>query len=104
VVERVGGALVGNCGFRPVTDSRELEVGFTLAPSRWGRGYAVEIVAATIHHGFEQLGAPRILAMTSPANEPAQRVLEKVGMHATGDVMDEGVLWRAYAIDPPEVR
>jgi RimJ/RimL family protein N-acetyltransferase len=104
VVERDGGALVGNCGFRPpVAECNELEIGFTLAPSRWGRGYAVEIVAATLRHGFERRGASRIVAMTSPANAPAQRVLERVGMRTTGEVTDEGFVWKAYAIEPRDL-
>jgi RimJ/RimL family protein N-acetyltransferase len=96
VVEEEGGALVGSAGFRPGFDAGELEVGFTIARSRWGRGYATEIAAATLRLGFERFGAPRVWALAAPGNGASRRVLEKIGMRFTRELEDEGARWAAY--------
>jgi RimJ/RimL family protein N-acetyltransferase len=96
------GTLVGSAGFRPVAASRDLEVGFTVAPSRWGRGYASEIAAACVLHGFSRLGAPRILSATAKANTPARRVMDKIGMRFLRTDHDEGVDWCVYVVERAE--
>ena len=102
LVERATGELVGSCGFRAVEGSRELELGFALAFTRWGRGYTTEIGAACLQHGFEQLGAPRICALTMPLNRAARRVLEKLGMRREADREEDGATWCVYALHAPE--
>src|SRR5262245_39563740 len=95
LVERSTGELVGSCGFRPSDSDDELEVGFTVAPSRWGFGYATEAAAACVRYGFAR-GASKVIALTMPANASARRVLEKVGMRHTGEIVDDGATWCTY--------
>lgn len=97
LVENEGRALVGSCGFRPGFAEQELEVGFTIAPSRWGLGYATEIASATLTLGFERFAAARIWSLTSPSNLPSRKVLEKIGMRYVEDREDEGATWALYA-------
>ena len=58
-----------------------VEVGWRLARSYWGRGYATEAAAVAMSHGFARLGLDEIVAMTVPANVRSQRVMEKLGMN-----------------------
>jgi RimJ/RimL family protein N-acetyltransferase len=100
MVERAGDMpLVGSCGFRAAPQGEPLEIGFTVAPSRWGRGYGVEIARACARHGIEHLGAPRIVALTRLENVPAQRVLERAGMRPNGETIDEAIVWKVYVLD-----
>jgi ribosomal-protein-alanine N-acetyltransferase len=99
LLERSDGQLIGSCGLGAVPDSRDLELGFTIAPSRWGRGYASEIALACARHGLERLRAPRIVSLTSPTNLAAQRVLEKIGMRYLRDEWEDGALWLVYALE-----
>jgi ribosomal-protein-alanine N-acetyltransferase len=78
VTEREGGALVGDAGLYPLGD--DVELGYTLARSAWGRGYATELGRALVAHAFEVLGAPRVVAQVEPGNAGSRRVLEKLGM------------------------
>jgi [ribosomal protein S5]-alanine N-acetyltransferase len=78
VTERDGGALVGDAGLYPLGE--DVELGYTLARSAWGRGYATELGRALVAHAFEALGAPRVVAQVEPGNAGSRRVLEKLGM------------------------
>jgi len=91
----------GSCGFRSGFEEKELEVGFTIAPSRWGRGYATEIAGAVVELGFEHFGAPRIWSLTSPANLPSLKVLEKIGMRYVKDLAEDGATWAVYVRTAP---
>jgi [ribosomal protein S5]-alanine N-acetyltransferase len=102
VVENEGGALVGSCGFRAGFEDKELEVGFTIAPPRWGRGYATEIASAVVDLGFERFGAARIWSLTSPANLPSRKVLAKIGMRHVKDLEDDGETWAVYVRTAPQ--
>ncbi len=62
----------------------EVEIGYRLPQSAWGKGYATEGAAALLRYGFETVGLDRIIGLTYPANKPSQRVLEKIGMKYQG--------------------
>jgi RimJ/RimL family protein N-acetyltransferase len=80
VTERDGGALVGDAGLHPLGD--DIELGYTLARSAWGRGYATELGRALLAYAFGVLGAERVVAQVEPDNAASRRVLEKLGMRA----------------------
>jgi ribosomal-protein-alanine N-acetyltransferase len=96
LVEKETSDVVGSCGFRPPAAPGELEIGFTIAPWRWGRGYASEIARACAAFGLTRV--PRVVALTSPANVGARRVLAHAGMRYERDVVEDGAPWAAYAI------
>jgi ribosomal-protein-alanine N-acetyltransferase len=78
VVERDGGALIGDAGLYPLGD--DVELGYTLARHAWGRGYATELGRALLAYAFEVLDAERVVAQVEPANTASRHVLEKLGM------------------------
>lgn len=57
-----------------------VEIGWRLAVSVWGRGYATEAARAALAMGFEQLGLAQIVALTVSGNKRSRRVMEKLGM------------------------
>jgi ribosomal-protein-alanine N-acetyltransferase len=57
-----------------------VEVGWRLARSSWGRGYATEAARASVAHGFGPLGLDEIVAMVVPDNARSQGVMSKLGM------------------------
>jgi RimJ/RimL family protein N-acetyltransferase len=79
--ERAGGEPVGWGGLsRTVFDGRpELEVGWTVAPDRWGEGFATELGRAMVQVAFGSLAAPELVAFTLPHNGASRRVMEKLG-------------------------
>lgn len=57
-----------------------VEIGWRLASSHWGKGYATEGAKAVLNYGFNKLGLNQIVSFTVPANIRSIRVMEKIGM------------------------
>ena len=57
-----------------------VEVGWRLARSAWGQGFATEAGRASLAHGFGQLGLDEVVSLTAVANKPSRRVMERLGM------------------------
>jgi ribosomal-protein-alanine N-acetyltransferase len=64
-----------------------VEVGWRLARSAWGRGYAPEGARAAIAYGFDVVALDEIVSMTTVDNQKSRRVMEKLGM--TRDPADD---------------
>jgi len=78
----VGVVGLGWCTFdAPINPS--VEVGWRLAASHWGKGYATEAARAALHYGFRELRLERITSFTVPANERSWRVMQRLGMTYT---------------------
>ena len=83
------GRLIGNCGIRMQTaGAAEAEIGYELAPERWGRGYATEAARAMLRFGFTELGLHRVHAHCIAENLASARVLEKIGMRREGQLRE----------------
>jgi [ribosomal protein S5]-alanine N-acetyltransferase len=63
---------------------RSCSMGYWIAESRNGRGYATDAVAAAVALAFEQLELHRVQAETLTHNVGSQRVLEKNGFTQFG--------------------
>jgi RimJ/RimL family protein N-acetyltransferase len=64
-----------------------VEVGWRLARSAWGKGYAIEAARAAVADGFERVGLAEIVSMTATTNRRSQAVMERLGM--THDPTDD---------------
>ncbi|HET7474170.1 MAG TPA: GNAT family N-acetyltransferase [Candidatus Limnocylindrales bacterium] len=66
-----------------------VEIGWRLARSAWGHGYATEGARAALAWGFEQLGLDEIVSFTTPANVRSRAVMARLGMtHDPADDFD----------------
>lgn len=63
----------------------EIEIGWWLLRSAWGRGYASEAASAARDEGFERVRLARMIARLQPANRASSRVAEKIGMRITSE-------------------
>ena len=93
VVERRERAVIGYCGlffFPDVNGQPEIEIGYRLARSSWGQGYATEAASAVRDFAFGTLGIKRLIAMIDPANTASVRIAEKLGMRYEKEVMFKG--------------
>ena len=61
-----------------------VEVAYFIDPAFAGRGFATEIVGASLALAFDELGLPAVDAFTRPANRASARVLEKSGFTRVG--------------------
>jgi len=75
----------------------DIEIGYVLKKSAWGKGYATEACKRLLKFAFEVSPLEEIVATTDPENTASQRVLEKCGLVHQG-------LVRAYADELPGFR
>lgn len=79
-----GDRIVGSGGFKgPPRDGR-VEIGYNVAPTERGRGFATGAVILLCRLAAEQPGVDELFAETAVDNRPSQRVLEKAGFLKTG--------------------
>jgi [ribosomal protein S5]-alanine N-acetyltransferase len=73
------GAMIGMCGLIKRDALDDVDIGYSLLPEYWSRGYAFEAAAATLDYAKTTAGLRRVVAIVSPGNEPSLRVLKKLG-------------------------
>jgi RimJ/RimL family protein N-acetyltransferase len=74
-----GDTPIGICGVLKRDTLPEPDLGFSLLPAWWSKGYAYEAASAAMQHARGTLGVGRILAITSVDNESSIRLLSKLG-------------------------
>ena len=57
-----------------------VEVGWRLARTAWGSGYATEAARASIREGFERYDLQEIVSFTYEGNMPSRAVMERLQM------------------------
>lgn len=70
---------IGMCGVLKRDTLPDPDLGFSFLPAWWSKGYALEAATAVMHHARNVLRLGRILAITTPDNEPSMRLLGKLG-------------------------
>lgn len=80
VIDKKHKKLIGHCGFKFLENTREIQMGYLLLKSYWGRGLGTEAAEAALKYGFEVAELKRIVAIAKPENVASRRVMEKVGM------------------------
>jgi len=78
----------------------EVEIGWTVAPERWGQGLATELGAASLDVAFGPLGLLDVVSFTLPDNHASRRVMEKLGFAYERDTVHAGlphVLYRRFS-------
>jgi RimJ/RimL family protein N-acetyltransferase len=79
ITEAATGVTLGDLAIHMTWGCRTAEIGYTLHPDHWRRGYATEAVGALVRFLFEDLGVTRIEGMMHPENRASAMVLERTG-------------------------
>lgn len=82
--EKANRRFVGAFALNYIPKTVEVEVGYRLAKSAWGRGFATEGARALVRYGITELGLDRVVGLTHPANNASKQVLMKAGLQARG--------------------
>lgn len=81
-IEKATDRFIGWFHFRPYLANRdEIELGYRLMRSAWGKGYATEGARALLRKGFVEFGVDTIVADALVGNVRSRRVMEALGMH-----------------------
>ena len=85
---RVTGEFMGFIGLHTTDDylpfAPGVEIGWRLARSFWGKGYASEGARAAMRFAFEQLTLEQVLSFTPVLNLRSKAVMERLGMVDSG--------------------
>lgn len=91
--------LIGDCAFCLLSeDSRQAEIGFSLAQQYQGQGYGTEAVSRLLRYLFQDLWVHRVRAYCLVDNQASARLLERVGMRREG-LLRESYWHRDHWVD-----
>ncbi len=79
----------------------EIEIGWRMRRSVWGRGLATEAGRLVLDHALGRLGLAEVMADIDPANTPSLRVAAKLGMRVRGWVPYAGRMVLRHAAPNP---
>lgn len=74
------GEVIGTAGLQPLENTDEIEVGYSVIKSFWGKGIATEAARGWMEFGFHEKGLERIVGVTDLGNTASQHILKKLGM------------------------
>lgn len=77
--------LVGRVGAHQPEGWPEFEIGWALARSYWGRGYATESASAAMRYAFDVLERPRVVSLIHKSNTRSRAVAERLGERLSGE-------------------
>ena len=82
LIEKQSGKLIGHCGLlvQKVDGVKELEIGYSLLPKHWNKGFASEAAMKCRDFAFENNFWDHLISIISLTNIPSQKVAEKNGM------------------------
>lgn len=58
-----------------------VEIGWRIAFSHWGKGYATEGALASLQYAFESLNLNEVVSFTTLKNMRSRQVMKRIGMH-----------------------
>jgi RimJ/RimL family protein N-acetyltransferase len=88
------GDVAGYGGLHHYTlDGRdEVELGYALLPSYWGRGFASEAAREMVRVGFDVLERDSLVSFTLPTNAASRGVMERAGFRYERDFVHTEML------------
>ncbi|MBS1121197.1 MAG: GCN5-related N-acetyltransferase [Deltaproteobacteria bacterium] len=72
--------LLGTVSLRRFARDRRAELGYWLAATAWGQGFATEACQAVVDFGFRDCELARVYAQVLAGNRASMHVLDKLGM------------------------
>jgi RimJ/RimL family protein N-acetyltransferase len=79
-IDKESNRLIGWCGLSKLETTEDVEIGYGIAKSYWGKGLTSEAAAAVIKWGFEDLDLDHIVGVAWPANVASRQVMDRLGM------------------------
>lgn len=101
VEEKSSGQFIGRIGFLFPAGWPAFEIGWTLAPQVWGKGYATEGARRALDYAFNELDKNHVISLIHRENKNSIRVAERLGEKLEGETRVMGIDVLVYGIDRP---
>ena len=80
LIEKDSGTFIGDLAFWRIDHrNHRAEIGYTLKPYYWGKGYMKEAMDAALEFGFKELNLHSFEANINPENMNSRKILERTG-------------------------
>lgn len=99
VIRKEDQEFLGWCGLKFHPSSGETDLGFRFKQTFWHQGYATETAKACLFLGFKSYELPEIIGRAAEKNLSSIRVLEKVGMIYSHEMILSGMPARQYCMN-----
>ena len=94
--------MIGSAGLQPLDGTDEIEVGYSMIKTYWGRGIGTEAARTWLEHGFREHGLERIVAVAHTDNRASRHIMEKLGMQYEKTEFHYGAECAFYAVSRDE--
>ena len=85
IIKTESNEIIGSCGFNSLDfENAKAEIGYDMAKSFWGRGYASEAIYSLLDYAFTSLQMNRIEAKVEPENVNSIKLLQKLNFTFEG--------------------
>ncbi|MNO80663.1 Ribosomal-protein-serine acetyltransferase [compost metagenome] len=85
IIKKESNEIIGSCGYNSFDfENEKAEIGYDIAKSFWGRGYASEAICSLLDHAFSSLKLNRIEAKVDPENVNSIKLLQKLNFTFEG--------------------
>ncbi|MDQ0090909.1 ribosomal-protein-alanine N-acetyltransferase [Paenibacillus anaericanus] len=85
IIIKESNEIIGSCGFNSFDfENEKAEIGYDVAKSYWGRGYASEAICTLLDHAFSSLKLNRVEAKVDPENVNSIKLLQKLNFTFEG--------------------
>jgi len=100
IFEKSSGAFVGTCGgdFFDFNGKKEIELGYRMMLSQWGKGFATESAAALINYLLKDVKASSVFGFALHQNRQSLKILEKIGMNYQQEFTWVGLPHKLYRV------
>jgi len=88
VIEKHSNIFVGSFAIIPLEKTKYMQVGYSLLPAYWGKGFATELTKTGLRYVFTQTNIEEIFGVTESGNTDSQKVLQKTGFTLHSTVME----------------
>jgi ribosomal-protein-alanine N-acetyltransferase len=102
VEDKLSKEFVGSFAMIPVEGKDQMQLGYSLLPEHWGKGYATELTIAGLHYVFTKTQINPIYAYAEEPNTSSQKVLLKAGFKPNGSHMEGDKAVEGFVLEKEE--
>jgi RimJ/RimL family protein N-acetyltransferase len=98
VVMKESSQIIGRAGLWYPAGAADVELGWMIRRSDWGRGFATEAASAALKWAWQHVDTDHIVSLISAANTPSIRIAEKLGQRLESTRVVDGAALHTFGI------